>query len=74
MFGVSSRVVLKSALTEPELEIMSGLLNDLIKGGKQKLKKFVFHRYIFLQSCFVYCKHIYTNMFQRERKCHWGKA
>lgn len=38
MFGVSSRVVLECALTEPGLEMIARLLNHLIEERKQKKK------------------------------------
>lgn len=36
MFGVSSRVVLECALTEPGLEMITRLLNHLTEERKQK--------------------------------------
>lgn len=54
MFGISSRVVLKCALTEPELEMIARLLNHLMEGRKQEKKKILHVILIYsLKRCFV---------------------
>lgn len=75
MFGVSSRVVLECALTEPGLEMIARLLNHLIEERKQK--KLILRVISIFSQKKGFCpmvKNTYTDRFQREsRKCCWGK-
>lgn len=63
MFGVSSRAVLKSALTEPELEMSSGLLKQERRNEKKNILWINIRSH---KGVLSFGKHIYTNMFQSE--------
>lgn len=68
MIGVSPRVVLKCTLTEPELEMISRLLNPLIEGRKQE-KKQILHAisiYIF-KKAFCPMVNTFTLTYFREK-------
>lgn len=67
MIGVSPRVVLKCTLTEPELEMISRLLNPLIEGRKQE-KKQILHAisiYIFKKA---FCPMVNTFTLRESRE------